>query len=123
MDKVEFIAMIRYIGWVNYQIAAMQDYNEEINDDQLESLMNGVMFQLVNPDVTSEESHENWIRSKYAQGWVYGPVKDFDKKTHPDIVPYDDLPEIEKLKDLSSSTSHRLALKLWERLYEGVEYE
>jgi len=43
-------------------------------------------------------------------------VKDFDKKTHPDLVPYDDLPEIEKRKDLADMTSHRMALALWDSL-------
>jgi len=116
MNKINFIAAIRHIGWVTYQIAADQEYNEEINDDQLESLLDGVEFQLNYPDKTPEENHENWLEMKYDQGWEYGPVKDFDKKTHPDIVPYDDLPEIEKRKDLADMASHRMALALWDSL-------
>jgi hypothetical protein len=45
---------------------------------------------------------------------VYGPVKDFDKKTHPNLVDFVDLPDIEKLKDLASTTAHRMALDLWD---------
>jgi len=116
MNKINFIAAIRHIGWVTYQIAADQEYNEEINDDQLESLLDGVEYQLNYPDKTPEENHENWLEMKYDQGWEYGPVKDFDKKTHPDLVPYDDLPEIEKRKDLADMTSHRMALALWDSL-------
>jgi len=34
------------------------------------------------------------------EGWVYGPPpKDTDKRTHPLLIPYSELPEIEKEKD------------------------
>lgn len=46
-----------------------------------------------------EESHENWLKFKRADGWVYGEVKDFDEKTHPCMVPYNELPEEQKIKD------------------------
>ena len=121
MNKIEFIAAIRHIGWVTYQIAVDQDYNEEINDDQLESLINGVMFQLDYPYNTSEENHENWMIMKCNQGWEYGPVKDFDKKTHPDLIPYDDLPEVEKRKDAADITSHRMAVALWDEVNDTKE--
>ena len=31
--------------------------------------------------------------------WQHGPVKDEAAKTHPDLVPFDQLPEHEKQKD------------------------
>lgn len=48
---------------------------------------------------TPEESHANWCRFKTADGWVYGPVKDADAKTHPCLVPYAELPADQQLKD------------------------
>ncbi len=114
MNEVEFITAVRHLSWVSYQIAAGQSYNEAMNDDQEEALRDGVINQLENPDVTTEESHRNWVSMKRAQGWVYGPVKDFDKKTHPNLVDFVDLPDIEKLKDLASTTAHRMALDLWD---------
>ena len=116
MNEVEFIAAVRHIGWITYQIAAEQPYNEEINDDQHKSLIDGVIFVLENPNITPEENHENWMRMKFEQGWKYGDVKDFDKKTHPDLVPYEALPNIEKRKDTADNVSHRLALELWNRI-------
>jgi len=44
-------------------------------------------------------SHEGWLREKQAAGWVYGPTKDAEAKTHPCCVPYDDLPEAQQRKD------------------------
>ena len=43
--------------------------------------------------------HENWAQSRIAEGWVLGPVRDDEKKTTPCLVPYDQLPEIEKEYD------------------------
>ena len=48
---------------------------------------------------TPEQSHASWLQEKAATGWVYGPVKDADQKTHPCMVPYDQLPEEQQVKD------------------------
>ena len=61
--------------------------------------MNGVKFVLENPDVTPEQTHQNWFLVKAEEGWVYGEVKDAEKKTHPCMVPYAALPESQKAKD------------------------
>ena len=45
------------------------------------------------------ESHAGWLAEKVATGWVYGPVKDPAAKTHPCMVPYDDLPPEQRAKD------------------------
>jgi len=65
---------------------------------QRESAINGVRFHLEN-DVTPEQSHENWMREKAAAGWTYGPVKDPEKKQHPCMVPYAELPPEQRTKD------------------------
>lgn len=116
MDKVEFITAVRHLSWVSYQIAIGQVYNKSINADQAESLSDGVRYQLEHPGIVSEESHRNWVAMKHLQGWTYGPVKDFDMKTHPNLVDFTELPDVEKLKDLMSTTAHRMALDLWDEL-------
>ena len=116
MIKTEFITFIRHIAWCSYQIGIGQEYNEKINNDQLESLIDGVEFMLNNPNITPEQSHNNWMKMKASQGWIYGPVKNFNEKTHPDLILYDDLPIIEKNKDEMSNVSHKMALKLWNKL-------
>ncbi len=44
-------------------------------------------------------SHANWIEYKLDDGWVYGEEKDPVKKTHPCMVPYDELPHDQRMKD------------------------
>jgi hypothetical protein len=48
---------------------------------------------------TPKESHENWMKEKEDNGWVYGNEKNAEKKTHPCLIPYDNLPKEQKTKD------------------------
>lgn len=57
------------------------------------------------------ESHEGWLAHKEAEGWVYGDVKDPEAKTHPCMVPYDDLPAEQHFKDDLFVSTARLMLK------------
>lgn len=65
---------------------------------QKESAINGVKFDLENHR-TPEENHKNWLKEKKKDGWVYGEIKDAEKKTHPCMVPYNKLPNEQKTKD------------------------
>ena len=47
----------------------------------------------------AENVHENWAKSRLDQGWVLGPERSDAKKTHPCLIPYEDLPESEKVYD------------------------
>ena len=40
--------------------------------------------------------HEVWAQSRMEQGWTYGKERNDELKHHPCLVPYEDLPEIEK---------------------------
>lgn len=46
-----------------------------------------------------EDSHASWLKEKELDGWKYGPVKDATKKEHPCFVPYEELPDAQKMKD------------------------
>ncbi len=45
------------------------------------------------------ESHAGWMAFKKDHGWVWGPIKDEATKEHPLLVPYEDLPESQRVKD------------------------
>jgi len=101
-EKIEMIAMVAndvnraFCEGIGDPVpAAWEEASEEIK----ESSRNGVAFVLDNPDVSPEQSHENWMKFKTEHGWKYGPVKDEKKKEHPDLVPYDELPKNQKAKD------------------------
>lgn len=82
---------------------------EDAPEWQQQSAIAGVEMHLANPDATPEQSHESWLAQKVAAGWVYGEVKDAEKKEHPCCRPYDELPQEQKAKDyLFRSVVHML---------------
>jgi hypothetical protein len=66
---------------------------------QTESAVAGVLALIGDPKTTPAQMHEHWMERKLAEGWVYGEVKDAEKKTHPCILPYDQLPAAQRMKD------------------------
>lgn len=40
--------------------------------------------------------HEVWARSRIEQGWTYGKERSDSLKQHPCLIPYEELPEVEK---------------------------
>ena len=51
----------------------------------------------------AENVHENWAMARIEQGWSYGEFRDDKSKTTPCLVPYDELPEIEKEYDRNTA--------------------
>ena len=43
--------------------------------------------------------HDTWARDRLAEGWRYGPSRNDASKEHPNLVPYDQLPEFEREYD------------------------
>ncbi|MFH1383359.1 MAG: RyR domain-containing protein [Candidatus Omnitrophota bacterium] len=46
-----------------------------------------------------EELHGSWMQSYFTMGWTYGEKYDRENKKHPDLVPYEQLEQLEKDKD------------------------
>lgn len=72
---------------------------DEAEEWQRQSAMEGVRYVLNNTEATASDIHEKWMRDKLEQGWKYGEVKDAENKTHPSLVPFDQLSSDEKFKD------------------------
>lgn len=80
---------------------------DDAPDWQKNSAVAGVEMHIADPDATPEQSHESWYKQKEAEGWIYGEVKDLEKKEHPYFLPYDELPLEQKAKDyLFRATVH-----------------
>ena len=79
---------------------------------QRDSAFAGVTAIHRDPATTPEQSHEGWLAQKQADGWRWGEVKDADAKTHPCFMPYEDLPENQRLKDSLFGFVVRLILGL-----------
>lgn len=50
-------------------------------------------------EAIAENAHEVWAKARKDQGWSYGPERDDARKLHPDLLPYNLLPESEKEYD------------------------
>lgn len=68
-------------------------------DWQRASAISGVQFHINNRGASDASSHNEWMRVKFADGWVWGPFKDAEKKTHPCLVPFNELPAQQQRKD------------------------
>lgn len=81
---------------------ALGDFSQPVWKDapewQRTSALNGVDLHQ-RTHARPDASHEAWMAEKVANGWVYGETKDPEKKTHPCIVPFDQLPREQQAKD------------------------
>lgn len=71
----------------------------------------GELEQLV--EEMSKNVHEVWAETRIKQGWKYGEQRNDEHKTHPCLLPYEDLPEEEKEYDRNTSIGTlKLIMKL-----------
>ena len=92
---------------------AVGDFSQKPWDEspqwQRDSAIKGVDFHSNNPGASVSASHDSWMKEKVDSGWVYGEEKNAEKKTHPCIVSFDELPWEQQLKDyLFRSIVHSL---------------
>lgn len=52
-----------------------------------------------NRSESPEELHGNWMQAYFLNGWVYSENYDAEKRTHPDLIPYNKLGVLERDKD------------------------
>src|SRR4051794_27152856 len=51
----------------------------------------------------AENIHDVWARQRLQEGWTYGPQRDDAALKHPCLVPYVQLPEVEKQYDRATA--------------------
>ena len=78
---------------------------------QRESAVAGVQAIVNDPVMTPEQSHARWVVWKVQRGWMYGTEKDAERKTHPCLVPYGELPAHQRAKDVIFGAIVRAALE------------
>lgn len=64
-------------------------------------------------EAMSKNVHEVWAQTRIEQGWSYGPKRNDEKKLHPCLIPYEELPESEKEYDRNTAIE---TLKLIQKL-------
>lgn len=90
---------------------------EEASEEVRKSACAGVRTCLAFPSITPAQLHEEWCNGKQADGWTFGPIKDAEKKTHPCLVPYNQLPDTQKVKDYVFRATVRGCLNIFDRVH------
>ena len=54
-------------------------------------------------ELLAESTHDHWALQRMTEGWTYGPERNDTAKTHPDLVPYNELADSEKEYDRKSA--------------------
>ena len=109
IDEEERNRIILLIAQIAHE--ANKAYCESINDFSLvhwkeapewqkKSIVQGVEFNLENPNAPASATHDNWLKDKRNDGWKHGLVKNAELKEHPCFLPFDELPYNQKIKDV-----------------------
>lgn len=72
---------------------------DEAPDYQVRESTASVALLLEDPERTPEQNHQGWMDRLLADGWTRGEVKNERAKTHPLLVPFNELPVDQQLKD------------------------
>ena len=77
------------------------------SDIHLPKELNGLVEQM------AKNVHDVWAQNRMEQGWTYGEERSDALKHHPCLIPYEELPEEEKMYDRESALGTlRLICKL-----------
>ncbi len=71
----------------------------QTDDIVLSEELNGLV------EAMAKNVHEVWAESRISQGWTYGSERNDALKHHPCLVPYEELPEVEKAYDRDTAVS------------------
>lgn len=70
-----------------------------LSESSWASIASGVAYVFYNPDCIPQDLHEAWVKNRRCDGWTYGINYSVHNKTHPCLVPYQDLQDNQKIKD------------------------
>lgn len=76
-----------------------EPWSERESDFRIQFL--DVIERQCGPDrcMSAKQLHEDWVEAYRKNGWCYGPERDREARTHPDVVPYAKLGQLERDKD------------------------
>jgi hypothetical protein len=92
-------------AWCEFNGDSSQPTWEDTPKTIQDSAIAGVIttLGLINSDIDtpsiSQALHDQWAEYKTNEGWVYGEEKNIDKKTHPCLVDFSQLPKADRIKD------------------------
>lgn len=100
--KIEKIARTAHDAVRGWRLANGQDEIPEWADApewMVSATKDSVVSVLEHLGMSASAQHEQWMAAKLKDGWAFGAKKDPDDKTHPLLIQFEDLPEVERMKD------------------------
>ncbi len=91
------LSVVKHHPTINNEISGAQDQIDRQIEHHLERL--------------AEAEHDLWMYQRIRNGWSYDPNRDDERKKHPLLIRYSDLPESEKNKDRVSVRNYRKLLQ------------
>ena len=71
---------------------------EQLDETQKQGIIDGVRFVVEKPFTSIADQHDNWRAWMAGRGWTHGDTKTEPAKTHPNMVPFDELPWAQQRK-------------------------
>ena len=76
-----------------------KDTWEEMSQETKDGVIEEIKRIMQDPNLTGRDIHDGWMATRLADGWVHGDEINTELKTHPNLVEYDELSEIDRKKD------------------------
>lgn len=90
-------AILRTDGSVIVPWEALNDVLKDRAADTVRRLMD--RMEGAECGIPDKELHDLWHANMIDMGWYYGPTYSLEQKLHPSMIPFDELPDDEKIKD------------------------
>lgn len=104
-DAVYFLRITKFVKIKRTKIYIMEKKSEyipnpiDVSDIVLPPELNDLA------ELMAKNVHEVWAQTRISQGWTYGEERNDSKKTHPCLIPYEELPESEREYDRNTAFS------------------
>lgn len=63
-------------------------------------------------ELLARNIHDVWARQRFSEGWTYGSERNDRTKQHPGLVPYEELPDTEKVYDRNTALETLKVIRL-----------
>ena len=108
----EKIYNLMHLNWAMFQMGANAPFFFTPSEENKRMMDNTIKDFLTNTSQTPRTNHESWLKNKKEAGWEYAPVGNNELKLHPCILPWEELPYIERIKSIMSVESCKRVCKI-----------
>lgn len=92
------ILIAQLVNHVNNKICELNK-EQQSSWEELPQHMKEGLIKAIKDNLSPEEGHNQWMKNRLENGWTYGTTKDIQLKTSPCLIPYNQLPYQQQIKD------------------------